>query len=141
MQTGKPTIRLGFIAADTTALANRFAKLDTNGKVVLCSTSEKAVGVIEENEAPSAAGQEVAVAVSGIVVVESGGVFGSGDQVASDSTGRAVVVAAVTTTVASGSGGGATTTTIAGGKLPVATNGYAIDKSTAAGQFVRIRFA
>lgn len=139
MQTSKPTIRLGFISADDTALDYRFAKLDTNGKVVLCSTSEKSVGVLEENEAPSAAGQEVAVVLSGVVVVESGGVFASGDPVSSDSSGKAVVVSAVTATVASGSGGGATTTTIAGGKLPVAINGYAIDKSTASGQFVRIK--
>ncbi|MCX6146054.1 MAG: DUF2190 family protein, partial [Candidatus Kapabacteria bacterium] len=103
--------------------------------VVLCSTSEKAVGVLEENEAPSVAGQEVAVAVGGIVVIEAGGTFASGDPVSSDSSGKAVVVASVA--VASGSGGGATTLT--GGKLPVAINGYAIDKSTASGQFVRIK--
>lgn len=93
------------------------------------------------NHATTAAGQEVAITVSGTAIVEAGAAITVGASLTMDAQGRAV--AAVPLAVASGAtqvtsaaanGAGALT----GGDAPQFVFGDALQAATAAGQFIEV---
>lgn len=79
-----------------------------------CPAKARAIGVAEES---AAIGEVFAVNTLGVLIVESGGAIAAGAGVESDADGRGV---------------SATTGVV---------NGWALDAATAAGEFIRIRFA
>lgn len=88
-----------------------------------------------------AAGQDIALGVSGTAICESGGAFSVGDPVAMDAQGRVVLAAALAVaagatavTSAAANGAGA----ITGGEPPQYVVGDALQAATAGGQFVEI---
>lgn len=99
----------------------------------------KALGVSKHSAA--GAGEELAVAVKGTAIVESGGAVAVGATVVSDATGRAVAgvalaVAAGATGVTSAAANGASV--LIGSNLPSHPMGDALQAATAAGQFIEI---
>lgn len=67
----------------------RFGKVNSSGKVIVCSsTGEQAVGVICGN--PDAADKAVPVQVGGIAKIEAGAAITAGDKVMTDTAGRAI---------------------------------------------------
>lgn len=120
----------------------RFVSLAGTG---YCAANAKALGVTPENDSIPA-DTPGTVTMRGIVWVEASAAITLGDPVGSTSTGKAVTVAAVTATVPST---GTTVTsssaqpsmTMAGGKLPVAINGWALDAASADGDFIRVKLA
>jgi len=132
--------------------ANRFAGFGGN----LCAANAKAAGVVQLD---TASGSYAPVMSHGVAVVESGGIFAVGDELVSDSTGRAVKatdvsvasVLTVTASVPSGatpvtstgaqpslSPAGTSANTVAGSALPQKINGTALEASSGAGEFVRV---
>jgi hypothetical protein len=102
----------------------------------------KALGASLTYDTPN--GSALAVAISGIVILEAGGEITAGAAVTSDANGKAVAVAAVTVTVPVGgtevtSDGAQPTLVVAGGRLPVAINGYALEASSGDGKFIQVR--
>lgn len=130
------------ITPSSELVKRRFVNLAGTG---YCGASAKALGVTPENDSIPA-NTPGTVTMRGIVWVEASAAISVGDPVSSTSTGKAVTVAAVTATVP-GSGTDVTSSsaqpamTIAGGKLPVAINGWALDEATTDGDFIRIKLA
>ena len=125
----KPILKDSREATTAITTLNRFVKVVSN-KVLLCTAGLKSLGVVMSE---GVAGEMVDVMVAGQALVEvgSGGVT-EGQAVTSDGTGKAVLVAAVSVTITTGTvavlGNNANgTPVVAGGKLPVYTNGYAIE--------------
>lgn len=106
----------------------------------LCGALGKAIGV---SEYAAADGKEMAVIAMGVAVVETGGAFSAGARIASDSTGRAIGATAFSVAVPSGgtdvtSDAAQPNLVEAGGFLPQAINGTALETSGGAGEFVRV---
>lgn len=122
-------------AADLTQ--RRFIGFDGNH----CGANAKARGV---SEADTKTGQMCPINIAGEVLVESGGAFNAGDPIASDANGKAVAATAFSVSVPAGavavtSDAAQPNLVEAGGYLPQAVNGYAIDAAAGAGEFVRVR--
>ncbi|MCL4492329.1 MAG: DUF2190 family protein [Nitrospirae bacterium] len=107
----------------------------------LCAANARARGV---SAADTKAGQMCPINISGEVLVESGGAMAAGAPLASDALGKAVAATALSVSVPAGAT--AVTSTAAqpdlveaGGYLPQAVNGYAIDAAAGAGEFIRVR--
>lgn len=107
----------------------------------LCAADAKARGV---SAVDTKIGQMCPINISGEVLVESGGAITAGAAVASNAIGQAVAATAFSVTVPAG----ATTVSSdaaqpdlveAGGYLPQAVNGYAIDAASGAGELIRVR--
>jgi|GEM_PF-980128 len=117
-----------------------FVKVNSSGKVELASTSEKSLGVLRLGDTPTILDEDTPVVVSGIVMVRTGAAVSIMDPVTSDSSGRAIPVTAAIATVITG---GATATlgaiNVTGGKLPIATNGFALDAASGANEYIRVR--
>jgi hypothetical protein len=76
-------------AADLSSSQLYFGKLNSSGKVAVCSSrGERAHGVIWND--PDAADKGATLAVGGIVPVECGGTFDPGDPITCDSSGKAI---------------------------------------------------
>lgn len=136
MKTAKP-ILIDSIAAAADVVKNRFAGLDGN----YCGANARALGVFD---ADTKAGQQAPVMVLGIALVESGAAVTAGANVASDASGKAVAAAALSVSVPAGgtavtSTAAQPTLTVAGGYLPQAVNGVALDAASGAGEFIRVR--
>lgn len=88
---------LGFVAA-ATVNAYRIVKFDTTDNTVIqgAAATDTTIGI---NQSPQAAlvGQQVAVALQGIGLVELGGTVVRGDLLSTDSVGRAVASLAAPT--------------------------------------------
>lgn len=126
------------IQAAADLVKHRFIGFDGN----LCAANAKARGV---SAADTKSGQMCPLNISGEVLVESGGAITAGAALASDANGKAVTATAFSVTVPAG----ATAVTSdaaqpnlveAGGYLPQAVNGYAVDAASGAGEFIRVRF-
>ena len=135
MKTYKPILIDSIIAA-VDLVKQRFVGFDGN----LCAADAKALGV---SDADTKLGQQCPVATHGILLVETGGAVNVGDDVASDATGRAVAATPFSVTVPAG----ATPVTSdaaqpdlveAGGVLPQAINGTALDAAAGPGEIIRI---
>lgn len=105
------------------------------------SANGKSLGISEDVAA--AIGDECPVITHGIKLVEAAGVITAGDAVTTDASGKAVTVSSVTVTPPAGatpvtSSGAQPSLTVAGGKLPVAINGYALDDAAADGDLIRV---
>ena len=116
---------------------NRFVGVDGD----YCKAGKPAIGVLD---APTAEGEMAPLNMDGILLVESGDVITAGDQLASDSVGRAVKAADLSIAVSTGSTevkGDAENPTmiVAGGALPVMILGFALDDAAGAGEFIRYR--
>ncbi len=128
------------IQAAANLTASRFVGFDGNA----CGANAKALGVVL---ADTDSGNMAPLAISGIVLVKSGGAVSVGGAVTSDATGRAVAAAALAATVASGATSVTSTAAngaivaLAGATPPVAVNGYALDEATDADQFIRVLLA
>ncbi|NLO90675.1 MAG: DUF2190 family protein [Elusimicrobia bacterium] len=121
----KPMGLVASIIAAVDLAAGRFVGFDGN----LCGANAKALGVAEVD---TAAGEAAPVQHSGIGLVVCGGSVSKGAALASDANGKAVTAAAVTVSVPSGetavlSAAAQPTLGVAGGKLPQAVNGYALE--------------
>jgi len=152
-KTIKPGI-IESIVAGSNLLKHRFVGFDGN----YCVADAKALGI---SDVDSNSGEMCPVVLSGIMLVESAGVIAVGDPLASSGTGadagRAVkaTVLAVTSAITSSVEAGATpvtstaangevvtstsVNTVAGGVLPQAINGYALDTASGAGEFIRVK--
>jgi len=138
MKTYQPIMSTSITAAAAVS-KHLFAGFDGN----VCGTGAKALGVFE---ADTAAGAQAPVVTHGIALVISGAAVSVGAAVTADAEGKAVTVAAVTVTVPSGStpvtsDAAQPTLVVAGGALPVAVNGYAMDEASDAGEIIRIKLA
>lgn len=116
---------------------HRFIGFDGN----LCGADAKARGV---SAADTKSGQMCPINIAGEVLVESGGAITQGAAIASDALGRAIAATAFSVTVPAGatavtSDAAQPNLTEAGGYLPQAVNGYAVDAASAAGEFIRVR--
>ncbi len=125
------------IQAAADLVKHRFIGFDGN----LCGANAKARGV---SAADTKSGQMCPINISGEVLVESGGAITAGAALASDASGKAVAATAFSVTVPAGAT--AVTSTAAqpdlveaGGYLPQALNGYAVDAASGAGEFIRVR--
>lgn len=93
---------------------------------------------------PAAVGEPYELAVLGSAVCETGGAFAKGAAVMSDASGRVVAAAAVAVATAAGatpvtsSAANGAINTVTGATLPQYVIGYALEASTAAGQFVEV---
>jgi hypothetical protein len=67
-----------------------FVKL-SSGSIALCSTGQEAIGVLQDD--PAASGRVGSICISGISKVKAGGTLTAGQNVGSDSTGRAITPA------------------------------------------------
>lgn len=135
MKTYKPGVVESITAAAALA-AMRFIGFDGN----LCGADAKALGA---SELATNSGEQCPVIVSGIALVESGGVITAGAALASDATGRAVAATALSATTPIGATPVTSTSatpamTIAGGYMPQALNGRALDAASGAGEFIRV---
>jgi hypothetical protein len=84
-------------AADLSAYQFRFVKLDANGQVALCSAvTDIPIGVLQDK--PGAQGRACNVMLDGITKIVGGANLAKGDQVGTDTTGRAVAYVAGTDT-------------------------------------------
>lgn len=84
-------------AADLSATQFRFIDVDTAGKGAVPAVAGRVVGV--RNNKPKA-GEAATVVGSGISIVEAGAAVTVGDNVATDSVGRAITAAGAATIVA-----------------------------------------
>jgi len=66
-----------------------FVNLDSASRVALSSDGGDAIGILQND--PAAIDYEAEVCISGISKVKTGGSFSVGDELSSDSTGRATV--------------------------------------------------
>lgn len=124
------------IEAAADLVAKRFIGFDGN----YCGAGKKAAGV---SESDTDDGDQIPVIASGVALVETGGTFDVGDPITSDADGKAVEASTFSITVPSGStpvtsDAAQPDLTLAGGVLPQAINGYAMEASTASGQFVQV---
>ena len=115
----------------------RFVGFDGN----LCAQDAKALGVCL---ADTDQGKYAPVLLDGIAIVETGGAVNQGDAVASDAQGRAVTASAFSVSVPAGATNVTSTAAQpdlveAGGVLPQAVNGYALDSASGAGEFIRVK--
>jgi hypothetical protein len=124
------------ITAAVDLVKHRFIGFDGN----YCGADAKALGV---SETDTKAGQQCPVIVYGIALVEAGGAISKGQAVKSDANGKAVAATNFSVSVPAG----ATTVTSdaaqpdlveAGGVLPEAVNGYALDDAAGAGEIIRV---
>jgi len=135
----------GTITAAANLVKNRFIGFDGN----YCGANQKALGV---SEADTDSGKEVPVILNGIALVETGGAVSAGNAVTSDGSGRAVAVSNFSVDVSVTVPAGETpmtsnaaqpnlveTVTLSGGVLPIATNGYALDSASGAGEIIRVK--
>jgi len=76
-------------AADLSAKQYFFMQIDSSGNVNVSGDGGVADGVLANK--PSASGRAATLAMNGIMKVELGGTVTAGDDVASDSAGKAVV--------------------------------------------------
>lgn len=76
--------------ADLTERLFRFAKIDTDGRLVTAGNGENAYGIVREG---ATAGHFATVAVRGLVRVEAGAAITAGTEVMSDGNGRAIPAA------------------------------------------------
>jgi hypothetical protein len=125
------------IQAAADLVKHRFIGFDGN----LCAANAKARGV---SAADTKAGQMCPINIAGEVLVETGGAITAGAAIASDATGKAVAATAFSVTVPAGATAVTSTAaqpdlTEAGGYLPQAVNGYAVDAAAGAGEFIRVR--
>ncbi len=125
------------IQAAADLVKHRFIGFDGN----LCGANAKARGV---SAADTKIGQMCPINIAGEVLVESGGAITAGAALASDASGKAVAATAFSVTVPAGatavtSAAAQPDLTEAGGYLPQALNGYAVDAATGAGEFIRVR--
>ncbi|MEJ2795739.1 capsid cement protein [Iodobacter sp. LRB] len=134
MKTAQP---LGITSILAAVNLPRFRFVDFSGG--LCTANSKALGVTDSE---ADAGQYGALVFSGIALVECAGAINRGVSVTSDATGKAVTASMFTAT--SPAGGTAVTSTsaapamtLAGGVLPQAINGYALDAGVA-GDIIRV---
>jgi len=94
-----------------------------------CAAGAKALGVVDVE---TDAGDEAPVVVSGKTLVKLGAGVVAGAALASDATGKAVTATALSAVVPTGavavlSSGAEPAMTLAGGVLPQAVNGYAME--------------
>lgn len=125
------------IQAAADLVKSRFIGFDGN----LCGANAKARGV---SAADTKNGQMCPINFSGEVLIESGGVVAASNPLASDANGKAVAATAFSVLVPAGATAVTSTAaqpdlTEAGGYLPQALNGYAIDAASGAGEFIRVR--
>lgn len=125
------------ILAAADLVKHRFIGFDGN----LCGANAKARGV---SAADTKTGQMCPINIAGEVLVESGGAITAGAALAADANGKAVAAAAFSATVPAGatpvtSDAAQPNLAEAGGYLPQALNGYAIDAASGAGEFIRVR--
>lgn len=146
------------ILAAAALVAARFIGVDGN----YCGANAAAVGVLEVSTASGEYGNAI---THGIALVESGGIIAAGNQVVSDSTGRAVAATAFAaaapvvddtkltidtgaTGMTSSAANGAVITAasgllaapvLSGSALPQVINGLALDAASGAGEFIRVR--
>lgn len=106
----------------------------------ICGADARALGVAQED---AGLGEQCPVIATGIALVLSGGVIAAGDPLASDSAGKAVKMTDVsvsipvdTTPVTSDAA--QPTLVVAGGNLPQARNGWALDAASGADELIRI---
>lgn len=78
-------------ASDLSASQYCFVDLNNAGRVALVADGGQAIGVLQND--PDALGRAACVMISGITKVKVGGALTAGDDVASDSSGRAVTPA------------------------------------------------
>lgn len=135
-KTYKP-ILTDSITAAADIVKYRFVGFDGN----LCAANAKAYGA---SEVDTKAGGQLSVTVAGIALVEAAGVIAAGGAVASNATGQAVAATAFSVSVPAGatavtSTGAQPDLVEAGGVLPQAINGYAIDAAAAPGDIIRVR--
>jgi hypothetical protein len=124
------------IEAAEAVVAKRFIGFDG----YYCGAGAKAAGA---SEMEAAIGEQIPVNFAGIVLVESGGTFSIADAIVSDSTGRAVAATTFSALFPSGStpvlsDAAQPDLNLAGGVLPQAINGHAMEAATASGQYVQI---
>jgi len=89
-------------------------------------------------------GESIPVITHGVVLVEASGAISVGGAVAADTSGKAKAATAVSITVPSGatpvtSDAAQPNLVEAGGVLPQAVNGYALDEAAADGDLIRVR--
>lgn len=106
-----------------------------------CGAGAKALGT-SYIEADS--GEMAAVVVTGIAIITTGGAITAGGPVASDANGKAIAATTFSVAVPVGavdvvSSAAQPTLTLAGGVLPQAVNGYALDTASGADEKIRIR--
>jgi len=77
--------------ADLSASQYCFVSVNSSGKVAVTGDGLSADGILQND--PAAADREAAVAIGGRSKVKLGGTVAAGDDVGSDSTGRAVTAA------------------------------------------------
>jgi hypothetical protein len=75
------------VNADLSASQYCFVKL-ASGQAALCGTGQEGIGVLQND--PNAANRAGDIAIDGISKVKAGGTLTAGQNVGSDSTGRAV---------------------------------------------------
>jgi hypothetical protein len=136
MKTEVPGITVSIPAA-ADLVKNRFIGVDGN----YCAANAKALGV---SQTDTKQGQQCPVVTGGVKLVESGGAVAAGEEVVSDANGKAVAATAFSVSVPAG--GTAVTSdaaqpdlTEAGGVLPQALNGQALDAAAGAGELIRVK--
>ena len=85
-----PGFKLTLITAASFASNQyRFAKLDSNGKVIVGTAGASSIGVVQNKPA---SGEAAEIMLDGVSKVVAGGAISAGVSITSDSTGRAVTV-------------------------------------------------
>lgn len=74
-------------SADLSASQYCFVDLDANGRVAVNGDGAQAIGVLQND--PAALGRAAAVMINGITKIKVAGTLTAGDDVSSDSSGRA----------------------------------------------------
>lgn len=97
-----------------------------------CGAGKKAAGVSHVN---ADSGDEFAVEIGGIVIIEAGAAFSAGDELSSDANGKGIEAVAVTVSVPADttpvlSDAAQPTLVVAGGALPIAINAVALDDAS-----------
>jgi hypothetical protein len=134
----KTEVILGTSSIQAAADLVRHRFIGFNGN--LCAANAKARGVSATN---TKSGQMCPINISGEVLVESGGAITAGAAITSDANGRAVAATAFSVSVTAGATAVTSTAaqpdlTEAGGFLPQAVNGYAVDAASGAGELIRV---
>lgn len=125
------------VKALVTIAAGLFVGLDGG----ICAAGKKALGV---SEVAADQYEQISPIQSGVVLVTSGAAVTAGDAVVSDAAGKAVPATAVTVTIPADStpvtsDAAQPTLVVAGGLLPQAINGYAIDTASEEGETIRVK--
>lgn len=140
IKTMKPGV-VESIQAQANLVKHRFIGFDGN----YCAANAKSLGVsqadIEQN-------QQCPVVVTGIALIESGGVISAGNALVSGTNGVAlaatnlgiaVTVPEGSTPVTSDAAQPNLTETITGSVTPQAINGYALDDASGTGETIRVK--